>query len=119
MAGGPVGDDLEVMDEQRHVALPILYGAPAYARPQIVPANPVARPIDPDDLPLLAEMTAEDLEDLEDGEGVADGREIGDEVAAPVVPSEEAIAAVPPTAGIKPRPFSIRSLAERIRGARP
>ena len=45
--------------EDGHVAHPRLYGAPAYARPQlsIVPA---ARPPDPDDLPIAAEQTAEE-----------------------------------------------------------
>ncbi len=40
------------MDEQ-HVALPKLYGAPAYARPAPVVAS-APRPFDPDDLPIEA-----------------------------------------------------------------
>jgi len=48
------------MDEQ-HVALPKLYGAPAYARPVVV--VPVAeRPFDPDDLPIAAVQTDEERE---------------------------------------------------------
>ena len=43
------------IDEQ-HVALPKLYGAPAYARPP-GPVATVARPFDPDDLPIDAYMT--------------------------------------------------------------
>lgn len=43
------------VDEQ-HVALPKLYGAPAYARPP-APVATVARPFDPDDLPIDAYMT--------------------------------------------------------------
>lgn len=43
------------IDEQ-HVALPKLYGAPAYARPPGSTAT-VARPFDPDDLPIDAYMT--------------------------------------------------------------
>ena len=46
------------IDEQ-HVALPRLYGAPAYARP----ASPVAtapRPFDPDDLPIDAYQTEDE-----------------------------------------------------------
>jgi hypothetical protein len=45
--------------EERHVALPKLYGAPAYARP---PAPVVAepRPFDQDELPLEAFQTEED-----------------------------------------------------------
>jgi hypothetical protein len=48
------------LDEQ-HVALPKLYGAPAYARPApIVDQSP--RPFDPDDLPIEAVQTAEERE---------------------------------------------------------
>jgi len=46
------------IDEQ-HVALPRLYGAPAYARPPAV-AVTVVRPFDPDDLPIEAHQTEED-----------------------------------------------------------
>jgi len=46
------------IDEQ-HVALPTLYGAPAYARPPGV-APAVERPFDPDELPLEAEQTDEE-----------------------------------------------------------
>ena len=48
------------IDEQ-HVALPQLYGAPAYARP---PASipPKDRPFDPDELPLEAHQTDDERE---------------------------------------------------------
>ena len=48
------------IDEQ-HVALPRLYGAPAYARPaaRVVTAP---RPFDPDDLPIDAYMTDDERE---------------------------------------------------------
>ncbi len=46
------------IDEQ-HVALPKLYGAPAYARPPGVAAT-VERPFDPDDLPIEAFQTEAD-----------------------------------------------------------
>ena len=48
------------IDEQ-HVALPKLYGAPAYARPVAVVAT-VPRPFDPDELPIEALMSEEDRE---------------------------------------------------------
>ncbi len=48
------------IDEQ-HVAMPKLYGAPAYGRPP-VPAETVARPFDPDELPIEAELTEEERE---------------------------------------------------------
>ncbi len=49
------------LDEQQHVALPQLYGAPAYARPPKVVAE-AERPFDPDELPLEAEQTNEERE---------------------------------------------------------
>jgi hypothetical protein len=45
--------------DQQHVALPRLYGAPAYARPPRVAATP-DRPFDPDDLPIEALQSEED-----------------------------------------------------------
>jgi hypothetical protein len=48
------------IDEQ-HVALPKLYGAPAYARPT-APVASTMRPFDPDDLPIEAVMTDEERE---------------------------------------------------------
>jgi hypothetical protein len=46
------------IDEQ-HIALPKLYGAPAYARPApVVATSP--RPFDPDDLPIEAFMTEDE-----------------------------------------------------------
>jgi hypothetical protein len=47
------------IDQQQHVALPRLYGAPAYARPPRAAATP-DRPFDPDDLPIEAFMSEED-----------------------------------------------------------
>ncbi len=43
-----------------HSALPKLFGAPAYARPSVVPAKPVERPFDRDDFPIEAELTGEE-----------------------------------------------------------
>jgi hypothetical protein len=50
------------IDEQQlqHVAMPKLYGAPAYGRPATAP-EPV-RPFDPDELPLEAFRTDEEQE---------------------------------------------------------
>ena len=48
------------IDEQ-HVALPSLYGAPAYARPP-GPEPAKDRPFDPDELPLEAHQTDEERE---------------------------------------------------------
>jgi hypothetical protein len=47
--------------EEQHVALPKLYGAPAYARPpKVAPA--VERPFDPDEMPIEAYQTEEERE---------------------------------------------------------
>lgn len=46
------------IDEQ-HVALPRLYGGPAYARPPRSAAT-IDRPFDPDDLPIEAFQSEED-----------------------------------------------------------
>ena len=48
------------IDEQ-HVAMPKLYGAPAYGRPP-GPVETVARPFDPDELPIEADQTEEERE---------------------------------------------------------
>jgi hypothetical protein len=48
------------VDEQ-HVALPKLYGAPAYARPPAAVAD-APRPFDPDDMPIEAWQSDEDRE---------------------------------------------------------
>jgi len=42
--------------------MPKLYGAPAYARPPVLSVNPIDKPFDPDDLPLEAERSYEDIE---------------------------------------------------------
>ena len=85
-------------EEIRHLALPKLVGAPAYARPVVQVAR-MERPFDPDDLPLQAVMTDEERALLERGPGsshpaVDDRRDIG------------------PAA----RPFTLRSLTSRFRG---
>ena len=47
-------------DDRGYGAMPKLYGAPAYARPPVLPVNPTQRPFDPDSLPLEAERALED-----------------------------------------------------------
>ncbi len=47
--------------DEQHIALPKLYGAPAYARPSSGPTG-VVRPLDPDELPLEVHQTDEDRE---------------------------------------------------------
>jgi len=87
-----------VNDDRRHSAMPKLYGAPAYARPPIVPVSPVERPFDPDDLPLEAERS-------DDDPGLADQAQA--QAGGPV-----ASASSPSKREAKPR---VRSRALRIR----
>jgi hypothetical protein len=97
------------IDEQ-HVALPKLYGAPAYARPAR-PALVTPRPLDPDDLPIEAVQTPEEREMAAslpahaytpgvNGNGNGNGHgPAGDEAPS-----------------LQPRPLSLRALAGRILG---
>jgi len=48
--------------EEQHIALPQLYGAPAYARPPVPVEAPIERPFDPDELPIEAHQTDEERE---------------------------------------------------------
>jgi hypothetical protein len=85
--------------EEQHIALPKLYGAPAYARPTMHrPDTP--RPFDPDELPIEAAMTEDDrvvAASISDGGG-GNGHD-GQNGHGPM---------------IQARPFSIRGLAGRI-----
>jgi hypothetical protein len=102
-----IGESTVAIEEQ-HVALPKLYGAPAYARPlRIVPD--ADRPFDPDDLPIEAIMTDEERELAANlparafAPGGAHGtRRLG------IAGADE------PT--LRPRPTSLRALAGRILG---
>lgn len=48
-------------EEKQHVALPRLYGAPATPRPAPV-VEEAPRPFDPDDLPIVAELSDDERE---------------------------------------------------------
>jgi hypothetical protein len=50
-----------VSTDEQHIALPQLYGAPAYGRPP-APIEASDRPFDPDELPIEAEQTDEERE---------------------------------------------------------
>lgn len=95
------------MDEQ-HVALPKLYGAPAYARPApVVAVTP--RPFDPDDLPIEAIQTDEEREiaaSLPAHAYVPGG--------APGKPDQNGRHGDEPR--LEPRPLSLRALAGRFLG---
>lgn len=46
--------------DEKHVALPKLYGGPAYARPIVAPVEVKPRPFDPDEMPITAYQTADE-----------------------------------------------------------
>ena len=94
-------------EDQGNVALPKLYGAPAYARPPRVAVAQTDRPFDPDELPIEAQRTEEDRElaaelasqpwsGATSGEGGSSGRE-----GSPM---------------LRGRPFGLGSFTRRIRG---
>ena len=95
------------LDEQ-HIALPKLYGAPAYARPAPV-VDETPRPFDPDDLPIEAAQTEEE-------------RELAANLPAEAFAPGGAHLGTDPRNGhgatpeLAPRPLSLRALAGRILG---
>lgn len=100
------------IDEQPHVALPKLVGAPAYARPtRPVAHNP--RPFDPDDLPIAAFQTDDErrlLETLPARAYAPGGGMVLERADRPGTGNGHGR----PT--LQPRPFRLRTLAGRILG---
>jgi hypothetical protein len=97
------------IDEQTHVALPKLMGAPAYARPPRQAALK-PRPFDPDDLPIEAYQTDDERQLLEalparayapGGGVILDGRGNGSSNGHG-------------RATLQPRPFRLSTLADKI-----
>ena len=94
-------------DDRGHVALPKLYGAPAYARPPVVPVQPVERPFDPDEFPLASERSSEEQAQREQL------------VARPydgAASSGELPASHDGTPTLRGRPFRLRSIGSMFRG---
>lgn len=102
---------MSIDEYTQHVALPKLYGAPAYARPAVAVAH-TPRPVNPDDLPIVAYMTEDDIAVLARLPDPA-GR------IPATVPTGGVFASATSAEHIQPRGFSIRSLADRIRLPRP
>jgi hypothetical protein len=96
-------------EEHVHVALPKLYGAPAYARPQVVPVQRAERPFDPDELPLEAVQTEEEREIARELTGKPYE---GGAAAAPVFASREG------SPMLRGRPFRLQALTGRFGGKR-
>ncbi len=91
------------IDEQ-HIALPQLYGAPAYARPVVVLEKAVARPFDPDELPIEADQTDEERA-----------------ITATIPPGVQSVGLEGPSRGTAisrrmDRSLSVRGIADKILG---
>jgi hypothetical protein len=99
------------IDEQ-HVALPKLYGAPAYARPAPVVATK-PRPFDPDDLPIEAYQT-EDERELTANLPAHAWRPGGAELPANGSSSDGHQARS--SDGLRPMPLRLKSIAGRLLG---
>ncbi len=93
------------LDEQ-HVALPKLYGAPAYARPR-APVDPAPRPFDPDELPIAAVRTPEEE---------AYAASLPARAYAPGGAARHDDPTHGNGDGIKGRPFRLRAIAGRLFG---
>jgi hypothetical protein len=98
------------IDEQ-HVAMPKLYGAPAYARPP-APVDESDKPFDPDDLPPAAYQTDEERHLVESlpARAWAPGGALslsGKKTGGPSDSSDASLAG---------RPFLLRALADRFLG---
>jgi len=100
------GTERVSIDEQ-HVAMPKLYGAPAYGRPQRHEAEDGDRPFDPDELPIEAHRTDEEQEFASTlpAKAYAPG---GITLAKPGETTTEG--------NLQPRSFSLRSVAGKLFG---
>jgi hypothetical protein len=95
------------IDEQ-HVALPKLYGAPAYARPAPI-VDDTPRPFDPDDLPIEAVQTPEERQ-------LAESLPAGVYAPGGLHPAQLDDGSGHDAGSLRPRPLSLRALAGRILG---
>ena len=96
--------------DERPVALPKLYGAPAYARPPVAVAA-VPRPFNPDEFPLAVEQTDEDRASMA-------------YIYARTYETRRADRGRPEThrsgsGGLRARSFSVRAIAGRLARRRP
>jgi hypothetical protein len=117
-----------VSEEQQHMALPRLYGGPAYSRPPR-PVQEIVRPFDPDELPLEADRTDTDMALANELAGATwtapapppaksrkarRGRASAQAVSVAAGQSESANG----HAGLQGRPFSLRGLGRIFGGDR-
>jgi hypothetical protein len=93
--------------DEAPVALPKLYGAPAYARPP-TPVAPTPRPFDPDELPLEVDQT----EDERDAMVYIAARTY--EANGRNRQGQETVGS--DSGSLRPRLFSLRAIAGRLLG---
>jgi hypothetical protein len=86
--------------DDEHVAHPLLYGAPAYARPRSTVA-PTPLPPDPDDMPLAVAQTAEE-------------QRLSETLLVRPYQSVSPIRPKPAEPRLEPRPLLLRALTVRI-----
>ena len=93
--------------DERPVALPKLYGAPAYARPP-APVSPTVRPFDPDQLPLQVYQTEDERRyaELLPAHSYASAADRGGEASRIGSRNE-----------LRPRRFNLRAIAGRLFGS--
>ena len=96
-------------NDEHHMALPKLYGAPAYARPA-APVVATPRPFDPDDLPLETYLTDQEREAYSELQAqIYAGGISGDPVAISGGGREG-------SPMLRGRPFRLGSITSRIKG---
>jgi hypothetical protein len=93
------------LDEQ-HIALPTLYGAPAYARPPSA-AIGADRPFDPDELPIEADQSDEERE-------FTSTRPVRTHASDGSDPGRAGSSGSARHRGRRPRSFSLRTIAGRM-----
>jgi len=97
--------------DEHHVALPKLYGAPAYARPN-APVATAPRPFDPDDLPIDALMTEDEREFASalPARAWAPGGAMVDQDPALAHAHEDRVE----RAGLRPRALNLKTIAGKL-----
>ena len=96
--------------EQPPVALPKLYGAPAYARPP-APIDHTGRPFDPDQLPIQAAQTDQERRMI----ARLPARAYGVRSSATGLRDDDPTGQ---TGGLRPRLFRLLSMAGQLLGGR-
>ena len=86
--------------DEEHVALPHLFGAPAYARPPLR-ITPAPLPPDPDDLPIAAVQTPEE-------------RQLAERLLSSPYGTTKPVPAPDNEQQRRPQPFRLSALASKI-----